>query len=233
MLERLKKFMFPGSCCLCDSPGYAGMDLCRNCLGDLPDNKFACEQCALPVAGKLSSKSTICGHCLRYGKSYNSALSPYIYAYPIDYFVQSLKFGGEQKYARLMGELIATHVATRGNIRQPEVLIPVPMHSGRYRERGFNQSALIAKYCGSKLRIPVAYREIKRIRETTPQSALSKSARKLNLRGAFSIESTSKFSHVTLIDDVMTTGSTAEAVAKKLKLAGVQEVDIWVFARAL
>ena len=227
----LDKILFPGRCCLCDGPGIDGMDICTTCVGDLTENANACERCGFPLPAGQPGTATICGRCLASRVSFDRTVSPYLYGYPVDYIVHALKFSGEQKYARLMGDLLARAIRRRHVEPLPQLLLPVPLHGERFRERGFNQSTLIARYCARHLAIPVARRVLQRIVNTAPQTGLNRAARRSNIRRAFVLREKPPVSHVAVVDDVMTTGSTAREIAKVLKRDGVQRVDIWVFAR--
>ena len=114
----------------------------------------------------------------------------------------------------------------------PTQLIPVPLHHTRLRERGFNQATELARRIGRELGIEIGLRCARRHRATQPQSLLSPTARRLNLRHAFSVQDTALAQHVAIVDDVMTTGHTGNELAKVLKQAGVQRVEVWVIARA-
>ncbi len=113
----------------------------------------------------------------------------------------------------------------------PQALIPVPLHKNRFRERGFNQSVLIAQYCGKKLSLPVLKRHIVRAIDNPPQSGLSKPKRKDNIRNAFVMANRTQHDHIALVDDVMTTGNTLFEIARLLRKNGFSRVDAWVFAR--
>lgn len=118
-------------------------------------------------------------------------------------------------------------------ISQPiitECLIPVPMHPKRLKQKGFNQSQFLAKTLASTLNIPCDTSICRKIIYTPPQTQLDKKERQRNLRGAFQV-SASSYQHVTIVDDLVTTGSTANEIAKVLKQSGVQQVDVWCCAR--
>ena len=118
-----------------------------------------------------------------------------------------------------------------GTPAKPEALLPVPAHPARLRERGYNQAALLARHWGRHLRVPV--RDVlRRTRNTPHQVGGSRDQRRANLQSAFSVQAKLP-AHVALVDDVLTTGSTAEALAKLLKSWGVERVDLWILARAL
>ena len=116
--------------------------------------------------------------------------------------------------------------------------MPVPLHPARFRERGFNQAAAIARYASRMLEIPVARHIVRRVRDTPSQTTLGPHERQQNLRGAFAIPNARQLlrlraaAHVAIVDDVLTTGSTAKELCGLLTAAGVSQVEVWAVARA-
>lgn len=144
--------------------------------------------------------------------------------------VTNLKFNANYKNARLLGLLLAEQLQRRTAL--PECIIPVPLHEKRYQERGFNQSIEISRTVAKQLRIPLELNACIRHRNTQHQVSLPAKQRHNNIKNAFSIVRPLRYSHVAVLDDVMTTGSTVAEIASVLKTAGVQKVEIWVCARA-
>jgi ComF family protein len=144
------------------------------------------------------------------------------------HLVTGLKFHRRMNYARLMGELL--YQAARHQ-PPPDCLIAVPLHLRRQRERGFNQAVEIARTCARRLALPFDCMSLARTLATRPQTQLSARERRQNLRGAFRILRDIQAKHVALIDDVVTTTSTANEIAKLLKGAGIQRVDVWAVTR--
>src|SRR5688572_1466078 len=201
--------LFPPRCCLC---GFAGasldLDLCAHCDADLPWD--------MPLPKAMVA--------LRFD-------------HPVDEMIRRLKYRGEIANARVFGVLLArTALERRHDL--PRLLVPVPLHPARFRERGFNQAAAIARYAGRMLEIPVASHAVRRLRDTPSQTALGISERHRNVRGAFGVRSAAaqlrllEASHVAVVDDVMTTGSTLAELREVLLAAGVRRVDRWAVARA-
>ena len=117
---------------------------------------------------------------------------------------------------------------------RPEVIIPVPLHTGRLRERGFNQALELARPVAARLRIPINIHACARTRGTAAQSDLPAAQRTKNVKGAFELREPLKEVHrVAIIDDVMTTGATVDELARVLIAAGVENVQVWVCARAV
>ena len=158
------------------------------------------------------------------------------YAPPVDDLIRQLKYHGINANARVLGVLLARAARERGQ-PLPKLLVPVPLHDARLRERGFNQAAMLARHAGRMLGIAHSDRLVRRVRDTPSQTALSVNERHRNVRGAFAvngergIERLLEADHVAVIDDVMTTGSTLAELKCLLLAVGVRKVDVWAIAR--
>ena len=222
---RLQTLIFPPRCRLCGDPAAAAFRLCRACERELPWHTAGCLQCAHP--GMTAAR---CGRCQRKPPAFDATTALFHYQPPVDYLLKRLKFASELAIAPLLAGLLAERIASRTEAL-PEALLAIPLHRTRLCERGFNQAGLLATRLGARLALPVAQRLCVRRRATQPQSLLSPTARRLNLRNAFAIQGTPA-AHVAIVDDVMTTGHTAGELARALKQAGAERVEVWVIARA-
>jgi ComF family protein len=203
--------------------------LCADCAADLPWLESACHQCgcALPAGDNRLR----CGACQQRPPYFDTTTAILQYRPPVDYLVQRLKFSGELAIAPLVAGLLATRLrATRTAL--PDLVVPVPLHPSRLRERGFNQATEIARLLGNDLQLPVNHRLCKRTRKTDAQSLLPVKVRHWNVRNAFTINGELIVRHVAIVDDVMTTGHTVNELARVLKCAGAERVEVWVIARA-
>lgn len=223
----IQEWLFPPTCLLCGDPGLPGRDLCEPCARELPYLRRACARCALPLA---LDGQPICGRCLTNPPSFDATYAPLLYRQPVRHLVQALKFHRHYAHARLLGLLLAESLAHRGTF--PELVLPVPLHASRLRQRGFNHSAEIAREVARRLAIPLAVGVVARCRATPPQVGLTAKARTRNVRHAFAVTRPLRARHVAILDDVMTTGSTVNELAGVLRTAGVERIDIWVCARA-
>ncbi|MGC9128414.1 MAG: ComF family protein [Acidithiobacillus sp.] len=219
---RLLDWLLPERCRSCDAPGAA---LCAACLGDwprLPEDR--CAYCALPVAANGD-----CPVCALEAPAWDYCFTPFVYDTPLDTAISAWKFGDRLDWTR---PLAAAWVAAMGSQppSRPACLIPVPLHRARLRERGFNQSELLARHWGRSYHIPVRA-HVQRQRNTPHQVGMSKAARLGNLRGAFCLRGRPP-THVAIVDDVLTTGSTLQEIAQVLRAAGVERIDAWILARA-
>lgn len=144
--------------------------------------------------------------------------------------ISQLKFHGNLTYAPLLAHTFTQSINQRKN-HIPDCIIPVPLHKTRLRERGFNQALELARIISKHLDITLDYTICQREKPTPFQSGLSAKQRQLNLKNAFSITKTHDYKHVAIFDDVVTTGTTVNELAKQLKLSGVEVVEIWAIAR--
>jgi ComF family protein len=200
--------LFPPKCCLCGFPGVSlDLDLCGFCHADLP---WHTEAAPSVVA-------------LRF-------------APPADDLIRQLKYHGVYANARVLGVLLA-HAVDERAAPLPRLLVPVPLHAARLRERGFNQAVAVARYAGRMLGVPIAPGVVRRMRDTPSQTALSVDERHRNMRGAFAVSSPRAqrrllaAGHVAIVDDVITTGSTVAELKCTLLAAGVRKVEVWAVAR--
>jgi len=226
-LKKLQFCLFPPTCLLCGAPGEDGRDLCAGCHADLPCNEHACQRCGMPLA---SAAVLNCGECQLHPPPYDRTFAPLLYQPPVDYLIKGLKFGGRLAIARLLGEWLGAALQQR-EIELPEGIIPAPLHPSRLRERGFNQSLELARPVARCLGVPLLLSTVRRTRHTQPQAQLDAAARRSNVQGAFSVTRPVQVRHVAILDDVITTGSTVTEIAKVLKAAGVEEIEVWAVAR--
>jgi ComF family protein len=227
-IKKLQFWLLPPTCLLCGAPGESERDLCAGCHADLPLNSQACQQCGIPL--RYASTELICGECQQQPPAFDRTFAPLLYQPPVDYLIKGLKFSGRLAAARLLGEWLGDALQQRvGNL--PEYLIPVPLHPSRLRERGFNQSLELARPVARRLGIPLLPQGVRRIRHTQPQTQLAAEARRSNVQGAFAVSRLLQARHVAILDDVITTGSTVNEIARVLRAAGVEEIEVWACAR--
>ncbi len=173
-----------------------------------------------------------CGRCLKRRPAFVSTWAPFVYAPPLSGLLTGFKFAGDLAAGRVLAELALEHWCRQAPAR-PQALLPVPLHVDRLRERGYNQALELARPLARGSGIPLLPDTLRRERATPAQSGLSALARRRNLNGAFRVrDGTVLPAHVAVVDDVMTTGATAQECALALRRAGVGRVDIWAIARA-
>lgn len=237
---RLSRCLFPPRCLLCNAPGDGGLDLCAGCLGDLPRNGTACRRCAEPLPawpGREAAARTTCGRCQRRPPAFARTLAPLLYADPTDRLIQQLKFHERLAVAPLLAELLAAAVGedlrrdADAPAPRPQAVLAVPLHPRRARARGYNQALEIARPLARALRLPLLNGALRRRVDSAPQRELPLRQRRRALRRAFVAPRPPGYHCVAVVDDVMTTGSTADAAARALLAAGVARVEIWACSR--
>ncbi len=172
-----------------------------------------------------------CGQCQSQPPHYDQVYSLFSYRQPISGLIVGLKFHHHLPLARLLGHLMADHLLNLLD-SAPDIIIPVPLHPRRLRERGFNQARELARPMSRGLNIEVRTDIIERFRDKPPQVTLSRKQRLKNTCGTFRLRDNPPKGHILIIDDVMTTGATVDELAKVLKREGVEKVDIITLARA-
>ena len=172
----------------------------------------------------------MCGACLKHPPAFDRTCAALAYAFPLDRLIPRLKYNGRLAIAPALGECLAQTAASRP---RPDRLIAMPLHARRIRERGFNHATEIARDVAKRLDLPLDTDSCQRIRDTPPQMGLKHDARRRNVRDAFACSGDVRGRRIALIDDVMTTGTSLDELAKTLKQAGALEVETWVVARTL
>lgn len=198
--------------------------VCRACERDLERPAGECERCASPLA-----PGGRCIACRGRRLAFDAALARYDYRFPLDRLVQRFKYGGDLAVGRWLAERLAERAAS---MPRPDLLVAPPLGAARLRERGFNQALEIARVVGRRLRLAVDAHAIERRRDTPPQARLDRRARQANLRGVFECVRDLDGLRIAIVDDVLTTGATADALARALKEAGAAHVSVWAAARA-
>lgn len=222
-------WQLPGRCVVCDD--WTAARLCAACVQRFQTQRPRCPRCGivLAVAGQP------CGHCLSTPPPVQRTLVAVDYAFPWDRLVQALKFHGQLGLAPVLAQRLRACAPQVCDCPAPKLIVPVPLHASRLRERGFNQSWEIARHLGRGLAISTRADVLLRWRATSSQAQLPRDERRANVQGAFMPDPThgraARGRHVALVDDVMTTGATAHAAAQALREAGALSVTLWVVAR--
>lgn len=221
----------PALCWLCRLPlQIAGHGLCSRCMRHIPPLPALCPCCALPA-----SSTGPCGRCIRNPPPWHSLTCVSDYQPPVSDWVLQLKFSRVTALRVMLARLLLLKLLTkRRDNRIPciDLVLSVPLHHRRLWRRGYNQAELLAKPLGRWL--GCEYRDgVRRHRQGFIQHALSATARKKNLRGAFHLEMPVRGRHILLIDDVVTTGSTVAEISRILLAQGAASVHIGCLCRTL
>ncbi len=230
MLKKIINILLPNHCMLCQNNTHRSISLCVHCEKELPWNDKACRCC-----GKYIEKSstTLCGKCLAQPPPYRHTVAAFRYQPPVSDWISAIKFYNKWYYTQMLGKLFAKRLLqTRSKEKWPELIIPVPLHHKRLRKRGFNQALEIAKPIAKAFNIPIDTQSIQRIKNTLPQSELSKASRQKNIKKAFHLGKPIIANHIAIFDDVITTGNTITELSQALKHHGVKTIEVWCCARA-
>lgn len=210
--------------CLLCAASSGNRLLCRACEDGLPRLPEAhCPRCALPT-----TNGEICGRCLAKTPYYDRTLALFLYDFPIDKLIQAFKYG----HRLVLGPYFGEQLAERSRHFEADLIVPLPLHPRRLRERGFNQALELARPIGKAGRIPIQAGSCRRTRDTATQTDLPWRERAKNVRGAFDCSSDFSGKRLLLVDDVMTTGASLNELARTVKLHGAIDVSLLVVARA-
>lgn len=221
--------LFPQLCLLCRLPSASHLPLCTCCAAQLVENHACCRCCALPLP---DGNAGLCATCIQRPPALDQVIAPFLYEPHLGYIIARWKFQRERHLSRLLAELWLSTVEPP---RDRDLLLPVPIHWRRLLRRGFNQATLLAMALQDRdpdlQPLPLPSRVLCRTRAAPAQSTLTAHQRAHNLRCAFALGASVKGQRIAVIDDVMTTGATAEAIARLLKSAGAADVQLWCLAR--
>jgi len=212
-------------CVLCCCMSHDGL-WCAACDAAMPYfNSPHCPVCALPT---LSGE--VCGHCLTDPPLFSRTTALFGYTFPLDKLIQGMKYGEQLALAHAFAKKLVQRI-DKGNL--PDYVIAMPLHPAKLRERGFNQSLLLAATIARELKLKLLPDACRRVRDTPPQSALPWKERKKNVRNAFSCEMDLAGKRIALVDDVLTTGASVNALAEAVSKRGAIQISAWVVARTL
>ena len=211
---------------------------CSSCWARMaPVGPPLCPQCGWPFPSPRAleaSPTHLCGRCRTTRVHFTVARAATLYEAkgPGREAILAFKHTGRDSLGRHLAELMAERSGPIMAEGPWDVLAPVPLHPRRERERGFNQAAFLARHLARRVGLPVAARALRRVRETPPQSG-DPTDRQRNVRGAFAVARPAQVAgrHVLLIDDVLTTGATANECARALRRSGARRVGVFTLAR--
>ena len=221
---------WPSLCAVCGTFGPGRV--CRACLARFAPARPRCARCALPLDG--AAEGAVCGACLAHPPPFDAAVAGVDYRAPWDRLLADFKFHDAPELAGPLAAVLLDALRRRSDLA-PGLVLPVPLARARLAERGHNQAWELARRIARALEVPAEPSAVVRVRETPHQLALPPDARAGNVRGAFAVDPSRAERlagrRVLLVDDVMTTGSTAGEVARALRAAGAAWVAVAVVAR--
>lgn len=225
-LKTSLNWLFPRKCISCSSIHIpSNHPLCEDCYENLPFQTHCCRQCGQHFA----AHADYCGRCISHPPSFDACFCPFEYKGLIKRQIQEFKYYEKPELATQLAQLMSMEI-NANDIELPDLLIPTPLHTSRLRMRGYNQSLLIASSLSTQLNIPIAKNIISKHKKTDAQAQLSLKRRLKNVRGSFRQENQIHVKSVAIVDDVLTTGTTANEISKILKKNGVDYIQVWAIA---
>ncbi len=218
----VKQLFLPGACFFCLTK--TNDTWCKECETDFILNIARC-----PVCARNTINNEVCGACLKRKPDFTSTEILFNYQYPANHLIKTLKFNNRPELAISIADKMAKQLSEKPFL--PKLLLPVPLHKKRQRDRGYNQSLVIANQIAKRLELKVNPSLCKRIKNTDPQSTLPMNTRMKNIKGAFCLTDTRLPEHIAIIDDVITTGSTVNELSALLSKAGCQCIEVWAIAK--
>ncbi|OYU42634.1 MAG: phosphoribosyltransferase [Burkholderiales bacterium PBB4] len=225
-LSRRVSLSIPSQCAVCHH--WPSQPVCEACMAQFAQPTRRCRTCALPIEGDSSQ----CSACLHSPPVFGRCIAAVRYAYPWSELIVAFKFQGHPAWAQSFAHILRSTPWVEPLIEDADLLLPLPLSKSRLQWRGYNQSQLIAdaiapQKCASHLLL--------RIKDTPPQSSLSREERLRSVRDAFAVDPLRmeqvRGKKVVLVDDVMTSGASMASAARSLQLAGAAQVNAIVFAR--
>ena len=232
-LDGVLDFLYPPIYCVCCERRLqksAIHGICSQCSENLPFvHNPRCSICGKPAV----SEDMVCMECKYHRHDYNQALAVFEYSLTVREMIHRYKYNGEHGLSRTFGYFLSGLLEESG--WKADLMIPVPLHENRFKSRGFNQSALLADYLSQKTGIPCMENVLIRPLDTQTQTGLNRSKRAENLKNAFTTvgPETIRNKNILLIDDVHTTGATADSCSRVLRKAGAAKVYVITIATVI
>ena len=231
--DALVSLFFPPHCANCGADTVRGEHVCEACADKARRIEAPfCRRCSEPFEGAIDGEFE-CANCGDRELHFDCAVAPYLSRGVVREFIHRFKYDRERFLRQPLAAWLADAL-TDARLQSPPIdaLVPVPLHPTRFRERGFNQAALLAELLSARAGVPVL-ECLQRTRYTTTQTRLDRHERMENLRNAFRVRHIAAVQsrHLLLVDDVFTTGSTVDECARVLRLAGAASVRVVTVAR--
>ncbi|ARS53771.1 hypothetical protein B9G99_13615 [Kushneria konosiri] len=225
-LDRALVRTMPGYCSFCLA-GAGDRPWCEKCLAGLPWHVSGCPVCSEPRPASVPSHM-VCGHCLKRRPNFDQSWVPFLYEDEIAQLIQRFKFHADRRAGQILLQLMVHAFEMHNGPGEVQAIVTADLHSKRARERGFDQTRWLGQQLARTLDIPL-HRAFRR-RQTPTQRGLSRSARQRNVRHVYHVTS-SLPARVWLLDDVMTTGATLDALSRACREQGAEHVVAGAIAR--
>ncbi|WP_445618940.1 ComF family protein [Kushneria sp. Sum13] len=226
-LNRTLAWAMPGYCCFCLGGTLGDTPWCERCFTELPWHTGACPLCSEPRPSSVAADMP-CGHCLKQRPDFDRSWVPFLYEDDIAGLIQRFKFNADRRAGQILLQLMVQAFRAHQGSCHVQAIVTADLHSGRARERGFDQTLWLGKRMARALDLPL-YQATRR-RLTPTQRGLSRPARKRNVRRVYQVTSPLP-AQVLLLDDVMTTGATLEALSSACREQGAAHVTAAALAR--
>lgn len=227
-IENLIYLLFPPRCPFCDKVLFSSILVCQDLVCQCCRSKLkyihepVCKKCGKPIKDQ---RQEYCYDCRKHHREFQQGKALWVYQEEVKHSIYRFKYQGRREYSRYYGRELARVYGDWLNRRGIDALVPIPLSKKRFRRRGFNQAALIAREISRQTGIPVYENLLLRVRDTKAQKELNDQERKNNLKKAFKTRANKvQLDHILLIDDIYTTGSTMNEAAAALRQSGASEV---------
>ena len=242
LLKSSFNWLIPKLCISCKQElAQENHPCCLTCYANLAFQSHCCSQCGQVYSGT----SDYCGRCIIKTPPFDACFCPFEYQGPIKEQIKAFKYKAKPELAKTLAQLLY-HEIIANDLPRPDLLIPVPMHISKLRDRGYNQSLLLTQQLSKLIAIPYNRHILVKHKATPAQAELSLKQRQTSVKGCFKVTEKAfidqmyrkskhkhKIKHIAIIDDVFTTGATASEIAKVLKRKGVNYVEIWGIAHTV
>ena len=219
--------LFPRYCLCCHNPTHHAFNICQPCIQDLPWLKHCCSLCGSVFKDNLK---TLCGQCLQKPPLYQAISIPFQYKPPISLMINQIKHHDRFESLPFLVQALITQI-DKNQLANINCIIALPSHHKKLKQRGYNQTQLFAKSLSTALHIPVDNTLLIKHKHTPDQRQLNRKERLTNLKQCFKVRP-HQYTQVALVDDVITTGTTINEACRALKQSGVNDIFVWVIARA-
>ena len=211
-------------CLCCGYQKTHKQGFCLGCYHDLPHIKTPCLQCGLPLTANMPCT------CKAEDWPFAACLSAFAYQFPINELLFQYKSQARLALCNSFAQTLIAQIKKQQH-PLPQVLMPVPLHPNKLKQRGFNQSLELAKVLSKQLHIPIDYHSLQSTQQTTQQKSLNKQQRLVNVQSSYALTRPLSVTHIALIDDVITTGATTKTLAYLLREHGATQIQAWSIAR--
>ena len=237
ILTGIADLIFPPRCMTCGAvlEEHGSLPFCPQCTAGIHTiHSPLCPLCGIPFP-MTEGGDHLCGECLMTGRTYAVARAVGLYEETLLKAIHLFKYRGRMGIGKVLGNIMADFAGGIWDMDVFDLVIPVPLHRKRLRERGFNQAVVLARQIAERFSLPLDFMSLRRTVFTKPQVGLGHEDRSVNVRGAFAVRKPERIAgkRILLVDDVYTTGSTLSECARTLLAAEADSVAVLTMAKAV